>query len=198
MFKLNIIYCCNRIIIIAFLSILYVSFALADHGIITQCKVGDIGIGDSSDKIHKVFNSTYKIKIVKKPGHVKEVFVSQDHDMVMKLSVDEKDKIFLIDVYSSYSTIKNIYPGSTLSAVLTAYGKGKINPTDAGYFVYFDDLPGIQFLIDNNYVPSKLRGIPDDVINEEQEKQILNLKNAKISEIQISCHDCGRKIDSDR
>jgi hypothetical protein len=173
--------------VIAILIVVYASTGDADNGLITQCQVGDIRIGDSLNKITKQLKSNISIKTINKPGHIKEVILSQGPSTLMRLSVDSKDNVLLINVYAAYSTSKNIYPGSTLSEVLAAYGEGKINPTDEGYFVYFDDVPGMQFLIDKNDVPKILRGIPDDVITERQEKQILSLGKARIKLIQIFC-----------
>jgi len=106
----------------------------------------------------------------------------------MKISIKD-DKVFLIDVYALFSTDKNIHPGSILSKLLDTYGKGRINPTDAGYYVFFDEMPGIQFLINSKDIPQALQNIPDDVITEKQEKEILNLKKARISAIQIFCNN---------
>jgi hypothetical protein len=161
--------------------------AIASSGLITQCGVNNIKIGDSTDKIYKTLMPKYKLKTINHQS-LKEIDVFKDKKRIMHISITD-NKVFLIDVYALYSTEKNIQPGSTLDSVLSAYGEGKVNPTDIGYFVWFKDYPGIQFLIDNNGVPEKLRDIPDDVIKEEQEKQILNLKKAKISAIQVFCHD---------
>lgn len=171
---------------------IYMSAVGADLAHITQCSVDNIKIGDTFDRIYDVLRPKYTIKKTKELDSLKEVAVLKGKKEVMHISLKD-NKIFLIDVYALYSTTKNIHPGSKLSAVLSAYGIGKINPTDAGYFVYFEDYPGIQFLINDDDVPEKLRGIPDDVIKEEQEKQILCLKNAKISAIQISCHDQAKE-----
>lgn len=43
----------------------------------------------------------------------------------------------------------------------------------------------MSFLLDNADIPRRLRNIPDDVITEKQEKEILSLKNVKIRGIKI-------------
>ncbi len=175
-------------ILIAILILLSINGFATDNGtIITECSVGDIKIGDNTATIKETLKSRYTIKIVDRPNSSREISVFKNGTVIMKLSLKD-DRVFLIDVYAQFSTSKKIHSGSTLTEVFNAYGKGKINPTDSGYYVYFDGMPGIQFLINNNDVPDKLRNIPDDVISEEQEEGILNLKNAKISSIQIYCN----------
>jgi hypothetical protein len=150
--------------------------------------VDNIKIGDRADKIYSALKSKYAIETADRSNHLKEIIVRKDKKMIMKVSLKD-DSVFLIDVYALFSTSKDIHPGSTLSEVLEAYGKGEINPTDAGYYVYYDNMPGIQFLINNQDVPKKIRNIPDDIITGDQEKQILNLKAAKIAAIQIYCEN---------
>ena len=175
-------------IIIAFIVLLAIkgSPVFADAAMITKCSVAGIRIGDTADNINSKLHRKYVLRTIKESIELKEINAYEGDKKILALSLKD-NKVFLISVYDSYATSKKISPGSKLSEVIAAYGKGEINPTDSGYFVFFKNYPGVQFLIDDNDVPVELRGIPDDSITKSQKQKILDLKNAKISIIQVYC-----------
>ena len=98
----------------------------------------------------------------------------------------DSDRVFLIDSYEKCVTKEGIGPGVTLGRAQAAYGRARIDPTDMGYFVWFDRKPGVMFLLDDSDIPASLRGIPDDVISSAQERKILGVKKARIVMTRLS------------
>jgi len=92
----------------------------------------------------------------------------------------DSDRVFLIDSYEECVTKEGIGPGVRLRRATQAYGAGRIDPTDMGYFVWFAKKDGVMFLINEDEIPASLRGLPDDAISPVRERRILNLKNARI------------------
>lgn len=154
-------------------------------------KVDTVRIGDTADKLFKRFNSEeYTVTSTSIPDTAKEIRISRAGNLIMTVYLDSNGRVFLIDVYDpKCRTQKNIGPGSTLHSVLRAYGRGEIDSTDRGYFVFFKSLPGILFLIEKDNIPAKLRNIPDDVFSQKHERQILGLKKARISIVEVSSPD---------
>jgi hypothetical protein len=148
-------------------------------------RVESIGIGDQAERIVSIFGSQYLIEDVKAPKSAREIRLLHKGNLVVKFTLNDRGRIFLIDVYSSYGTKEGIGVGSTLSDAEKAYGKSRIAPTDVGYWVTFENLKGIGFLLDDRDIPRELRRIPDDVITKEQEAQILRIGTATIIAIQI-------------
>jgi hypothetical protein len=92
----------------------------------------------------------------------------------------DSDRVFLVDSYEGCVTREGIGPGTMLGRAREAYGRGQLDPTDLGYFIWFDRKAGVMFLIDERDIPASLRGIADDAISSEQESQILSLQSARI------------------
>ena len=92
----------------------------------------------------------------------------------------DSDRVFLIDSYEGCVTKEGIGPGMTLGRAQEAYGRGQLDPTDLGYFIWFDRKPGVMFLIDERDIPASLRGIADDASSPERERHILSLQSARI------------------
>jgi hypothetical protein len=99
------------------------------------------------------------------------------------------DRVFLIDSYEGCVTKEGIGPGMTLGRAQKAYGRGQLDPTDLGYFVRFDRKAGVKFLIDERDIPAPLRGIADDAISPEQERQILSLQSARFLMARVAGHN---------
>jgi hypothetical protein len=148
-------------------------------------RIDSIGIGDQAEKILSAFGNRYLIQDVKAPRSAREIKLLDKGNLVIKFTIDDKGHIILIDVYSSYGTKEGIGVGSTLSDAEKAYGEGRVGPTDVGYWVTFEKLKGIGFLLNDSDIPSELRRIPDDVITKEKERQILGIGRARIVAIQI-------------
>jgi hypothetical protein len=153
--------------------------------IITNTGVKSVNVGDHSKSVRAIFGAPYKVVDSKKAQWARMLVVYEKKEKILQFSVDGNDKIFLIDIFGNFKTKEGIGVGSLLSQTAKAYGKGSIQPSDSGYYVYFESYPGLMFLLNNSEIPEDLRDIPDDVITEEEENKILKLKNVKISTIQI-------------
>jgi len=103
--------------------------------------------------------------------------------MVIELNAD---RVFLIDSSEKCLTKKGIGPGVTLGRAQQVYGRARVDPTDSGYFIWFDRTPGVMFLLDDRDIPLALRDIPDDVISLRQERQILSLRKARLEMTRVS------------
>jgi hypothetical protein len=167
---------------------LHGAFARAEEGCrIGKYSVGPVSLGDSGMVVaERLPAPRYEVSTSRPPGSAAEVVVKASGVLRLKCALDSGGKVFAIDVYDpGCTTDEGIGPGSNLSSTLRAYGEGKIDPTDRGYFVFFDRLQGIEFLIDNRDIPPKLRDIPDDVLQKAQEQELLSLENAKISMVEV-------------
>jgi hypothetical protein len=153
--------------------------------VIEDRRIDSIGIGDQAQKIVSTFGNRYLVVDEKKAMSAREIKLLDQGDTVVKFTIDDKGHILLIDVYASYGTKEGIGVGSTLSDAQRAYGEGRIGPTDAGYWVTFDKLKGVSFLLNDSDIPKGLRRIPDDVITKAQEREILAIGRARIIAIEI-------------
>jgi hypothetical protein len=74
----------------------------------------------------------------------------------------------------------------TLAQAQERYGRGNLDPTDAGYFIWFERKKGILFLLDDRDIPKPLRGIPDDAMTPALERKILRVGNARIVAVRVT------------
>jgi hypothetical protein len=96
------------------------------------------------------------------------------------------DHAFLIDSYEPCATKEGVGPGMTLAQAQKRYGRGNLDPTDAGYFIWFERKKGVLFLLDDRDIPKSLRGIPDDVMTPARERQILRIGKARIVGVRVT------------
>ena len=157
------------------------TFAFSEGQTPSYVGVESVRIGDSKAKIFPLFQSKYQIK----ENHT-TVSVLKDQKIIMNFLVDDHDYIFGIDIYSDYFTEEGIGCGSTLLEAKRAYGPAKVVPTDPGYFIQFERVSGILFLLDNDDIPKVLRNIPDDVFSAEEERSVLATVDAKINRLEIT------------
>jgi len=165
------------------------SFALSiSNNIISNDGIESVKTGDSVDKVFSVFKHRYQINDLNNPHIMREITISEKGHRFLSFSIDSEGKIAMIDIYAKYRTRENIGCGSTLSSIIKTYGKGHIDPTDEGYYIFFDNskIKGVQFLLNNNDIPRDLRNIPDDVITNKNETKILSLGKARIVRIRIN------------
>lgn len=162
----------------------YVS-ASSERCIIDDGGIHSIRIGDSVPKIFSVFESQYDIRDIKKPDYVRQISVLDKGKVIFEFSIDSGGKIFLIDIYGHCVTKENIGRGSTLFDAISTYGQGSLDPTDRGYYVFFEKLKGVLFLLNDDDIPKELRNIPDDALTLEEEKRILSIGKIRILAIQI-------------
>ena len=154
---------------------------------IKGCSIGGVEVGGNVSSLYSMMGKKFTLKSYKKQGAAERVVVFSGDSAIGEFQVTDEGKIIQGEMTSNFVAPNGIDLRSNLGAVLDAYGKGKIDPTEAGYYVWFDKLPGISFLISNHDVPKSLRNIPDDVFTNNHERKILKLRNAKIKSIRVSC-----------
>lgn len=171
--------------VLSLLFCIFTTRSLANSRLIRNGAIHGVRVGDPAEKIFSVFKSEYTIKDTKKTDSARLITLQIGKRNIAKFSVDTKEKIFLIEVYSDYVTQENIGCGSALSDAINAYGDGKLTPTDGGYIIEFQKKKGISFLLKNDDIPKELRNIPDDVFTPDQERKIMNIGSIRILAIQI-------------
>lgn len=149
--------------------------------------VASVSVGDSTAEVMGAFaQAEYATKIVSLPGAAREILVQRAGKLMMRVTLDGTGHLSAMKVYDpACKTEKGIGPGSSVASVAKAYGRGNIASTDGGYVVHFEYLAGMMFLIENDDLPPDLKGIPDDVLSEAQERQILSVDQARIAAVEV-------------
>jgi len=98
----------------------------------------------------------------------------------------DSDHAFLIDSYEPCATKEGVGPGVTIAQAQKRYGRGNLDPTDAGYFTWFKRKKGVMFLLDNRDIPKSLRGILDEAMTPALERKILGVRNARIVAVRVT------------
>lgn len=155
----------------------------ADH-------IGDIRIGGSKAEVLAQLSSRYTVTEPKQQATVPTLIArlhgdsSNSRPLVVVNFVN--DHAFLIDSYEPCVTKEGVGRGTTLERARQVYGQGSIDPTDLGYFVWFGRKKGVMFLLDSEGIPASSRGIPDDVLTPERERQILSLGKVRIVAVRVA------------
>jgi len=164
------------------------SLAFAAVCELSRNQVAEVRIGMSRKEVLSLLSARYAVADVAPRGATRRVEArprqNRSSHPIVTVEFDQ-DRAFLIDSYERCVTREGVGPGLTLSEFQLRYGRGKLDPTDLGYFVSFARQPGVTFLIDNQDVPQSLRGLLDDVITPAQEGQILNLNKATIVAVRV-------------
>jgi hypothetical protein len=174
------------IILVVFIYSWFICFnAYADECLINGKSIENVGIGDSVEKIHLIFETRYKITDETPPHSIRTVGLYENEKLIIKFSIGPDKKIIFIDVYNNYITSEHIGVGSTLKDAKKTYGKGELSPTDEGYLITFKKKKGFAFLLDDENIPKEFRNIPDDVFTKKHERKILRINNIAIKSIKI-------------
>jgi len=144
-------------------------------------------IGDPESKVREVFGSGYDTR--EHSGQMMqrriEVRRSTSNENLYSIALGNSGEVMFIDILRSCKNADGVGIGTTLGAAKAKYGKAKLEPTDVGYFVIFDRMPSIGFMLANTDLPTKLRDLPDDSMSEKAERAILATSKAKFSQIRI-------------
>ena len=154
---------------------------------IKGCRIDGVEIGSNVSELYSKMGKKYRLDSIKKTGMIERVVVIDANARIGEFQVTDAGIILQGEITANFSAPKNITLFSKLGEILRVYGKGKIDPTEAGYYVWFKNLPSISFLINNDDIPKSLRNIPDDAFNNNYERKILRLKNARIKSVRVSC-----------
>jgi hypothetical protein len=147
-------------------------------------RIGDVRIGGSKEDTMAQLSSRYAVTELTQQGAAPTLVARRRGDGTesrpLVVVTFNDDRAFLIDSYELCATREGVGPGTTVGRAQQIYGLGRIDSTDLGYFVWFERKMGVMFLLEDQDIPTSLRGIPDDVLTPEHERQILSLGQAKI------------------
>jgi hypothetical protein len=185
--------CLQRSIrIVAVLSFLHAwpLLALGQDCEIDADRVDGARIGASKAVLLKQLSSRYAVTEPLRPGAAPTLVArergSDANSRPLVVITLDGDHAFLIDSYEPCATKEGVGPGMTLAQAQRHYGRGNLDPTDAGYFIWFERKKGVLFLLDDRDVPKSLRGIPDDVMTPARERQILRVGKARIVGVRVT------------
>jgi hypothetical protein len=133
--------------------------------------VGDVRIGGSKAEILGQLASRYVVTELKQQGAAPAIVARRrgdgsDSKPLVVVNFDA-DRAFLIDSYEPCATREGVGPGTTVGRAQEICGPGRIDPTDLGYFIWFERKKGVLFLLEDQDIPTSLRAIPDDVLTPE-------------------------------
>jgi hypothetical protein len=152
--------------------------------------VGPVRLGESKSKIRAQLSARYAVTEPEQNSAVPTLIARRRGDGTdsrpLVLVNFLNDRAFLIDSFEFCVTKEGVGPGATLGRANDSYGQGRIDPTELGYFVWFDRKEGVRFLLDDRDIPSSLRGIPDDALTPDRERQILSLRNVRIVAVRVT------------
>jgi len=144
-------------------------------------------IGDPESKVRELFASGYGI--AEHSGGTAqrrvEVRKSSSNEKLYSFSLSNDDRVVFIDIFAACKNADGFGIGSRLGDARKRYGKAKLEPTDAAYFVVFDRIPTIGFMLESNDLPKKLRNLPDDSISTKVERSILATSGARFTQVRI-------------
>jgi hypothetical protein len=181
----------QRIEICCVLSIVSVPHvATGQSCLIGAGRVGDVRIGATKAEILATLSSRYVVNEQTQPGAAPTLVGRRKSDAIASgpavvVNLDG-DRAFLIDSYERCATKEGVGPGTTLGHAQAAYGRGQLDSTDLGYFVWFDRKKGVMFLLDDKDIPSTLRRLPDDALTPAQESKILEVSKARILAVRVA------------
>lgn len=153
-------------------------------------RVGDVRIGASKAEVLARLSSRYAVAELAQQGAAPALVARRrsggtNSRPVVVVNFDA-DRAFLIDSHEPCATKEGVGPGMTLGRAQEIYGRGRVDPTDLGYFVWFERKKGVMLLLDDQDIPTSLRGIPDDVLTPDHERQILSLAKARIVAVRVA------------
>lgn len=158
-----------------------------------QCEIrtgqaGVVRLGASKDEVLKVLVNRYSVVEPAVPGQQTTLIVrahGAPADQPAFVVGFHAGLVSIIDSYERCATAEGAGPGVTLGRAQQIYGAGRIDPTDIGYFVWFTQKKGTEFLLDQRDIPERLRNIPDDVLSPDNERDILGLTAARITAVRV-------------
>ena len=153
-------------------------------------RVNGIKLGASRAVVLAQLSRRYDVAEIAQPGTTLNLIASpRDHRNDPRPEVVVSfvgDRAFVIDSYEPCVTKERIGPGARLAQAQERYGRGHVDPTEKGYFIWFERRKSVMFLLDDRDIPKGLRSIQDDVITPTQEGQILRLGKARIIAVRLT------------
>lgn len=144
-------------------------------------------IGDPESKVREVFASGYKTTEHSSQRAQRRIEVRRlsSDEKLYSISLSNSDQVMFIDILDACKNAEGVGIGSSLGDARRRYGKAKLEPADVGYFVIFDRIPTIGFMLANTDLPKKLRNLPDDSMSAKAERAILAASKAKFTQVRI-------------
>jgi hypothetical protein len=156
---------------------------------ITPTQIGVVRLGADRAEVIKALEGQYSVTVDERPGAAATLSArpkNKKESQPVVIANLTSNRVFLVDSYEDCPTAEGIGPGVTLARARETYGQGHVEPSDLGYFVWFVKKEGVLFLLDNNDIPVRLKGIADDALSSESEREIFQLENVRISAVRIS------------
>lgn len=149
--------------------------------------VDGIKLGDSAEKVLRQYSSTYDVKDLGAAGAAREIRITAKGNprAWILFTFESANRVVMIDSTFDCATREGLRVGKTLGDAVKAYGQPLLEPTDIGYYVFFDNPEGIGFLLRTSDIPEPLRDIPDDVLSDEQTDQIVSHSGARLDAIRV-------------
>lgn len=155
---------------------------------INECSIDGVEIGSNVSELYSKIGKKFIIKSYKESGTAERIIIFMKNSVIGEFHISDSGKIIQGEIISDFIAPQNINRRSSLGEIMKAYGRGNIDPTETGYYVWFDKFPSVSFLINNEDIPKNLRNIPDDALTKKQEISILKLKRARIKSVRVSCN----------
>ena len=156
---------------------------------VAKGRVNDIRLGAQVQAIHDILQKDFSVTEEARTRTLDpRVLVARENSskkIWFYITVDGKERAVFMDAVGPCLTADGIGIGSTFGQAIKVYGRPKVSPSDVGYLITFDKLPGVAFLLNDQDIPENLRGIPDDVFKPEHRKELLKHRGAKIVAIQL-------------
>jgi hypothetical protein len=149
--------------------------------------IDGIKLGDSAEKVLRRYSNAYEVKDMSRTGAAREIRVTtKDNPHAWSIfTFEPTNSVMMIDSTFDCVTPEGVRVGKSLGDAIRAYGAPLLEPTDTGYFVFFDRPKGLGFLLRNTDISKQLRNIPDDVLSDEQTKRILSHSGARLDAIRV-------------
>jgi hypothetical protein len=158
-------------------------------------RVNNIRLGDSIETALHAFQGDFDI-VETKPERPSDPMIPQgphlftlvgksNHQKWITFAIEDNRTIIEVDIRGSCKTKEGIGVGSTLGEAIKVYGRPLLDTSDIGYYVGFKRIPWVFFLLNDEDIPKRLRGIADDELAPKEEKEILSHHKARITEIRL-------------
>lgn len=167
-------------------------FVSAAYGNGNECAfdakgLASLKIGDPENRIREVFAGGYDV--TEHGGGIAqrrvEIRKASSKEKLYSFSLSNRDEVVFIDIFADCRNADGIGVGTRLGDARKKYGNAKLETSDVGYFVVFDRMPTIGFLLEHRNLPEKLRNLPDDSMSAKSERSILAASATKFSQIRI-------------
>src|SRR5712691_1027045 len=124
---------------------------------VAKGRVNDIRLGTPVQTIHDIlqkdFSTTEEARTRALDPRVLVARENSSKKIWFYITVDGKDRAVFVEVVGPCLTADGIGIGSTFGQAIKVYGRPEVSPSDVGYLISFDKLPGVAFLLNDQDIP---------------------------------------------